>query len=385
MSQGEPYLVSFTPDGRHLVLGSGGGPYLLWDLATGRETREIKLKKGYYLASLSADGRRFIAVGPREKGLTLIEVWDFVSGEWLLKVQIDFPLEGRPTLSPDGRFFVTDDDRSFWEGPPYARGSRYHERKGPALWDANTGKHLGTLIGHTWDYRGHALSPDGKYIATAASDSSVLLWDVAAVIRTHPNPTAAAVVVHEKGTRSSRPPPREPPAEKELTAKEVGRLWADLADEDAAKAFKAMWAVVLHPKSALPLVRKNLKAVANPKPEDIARLVGELDSNDFATRQRATAELSLIADVVAPQLREARKGTTSKEVQRRLDAVLKHAGPLVTNNEKLRRLRAIEALEHIGTKEAKAILEEVARGAPAALETQSARESLARLAKRVAP
>jgi hypothetical protein len=52
--------------------------------------------------------------------------------------------------------------------------------------------------------------------------------------------------------------------------------------------------------------------------------------------------------------------------------------------EKLRVIRAIETLETIGTAEARALLEDLARGAPAARLTQEARESCARLAQRAA-
>ena len=59
-------------------------------------------------------------------------------------------------------------------------------------------------------------------------------------------------------------------------------------------------------------------------------------------------------------------------------------GP-VTSPEKLRLLRAVEVLEHIGTAEAVGILNSVAGGAPEALETVDAKLALARLTKRKAP
>jgi len=51
----------------------------------------------------------------------------------------------------------------------------------------------------------------------------------------------------------------------------------------------------------------------------------------------------------------------------------------------LRPLRAVEALEHIGTAEAQQVLEALSKGAAAAELTKEARAALGRLAKRPRP
>ena len=45
------------------------------------------------------------------------------------------------------------------------------------LWDAATGKCLGSLLGHTDKIWGVSVSPDGTTLATASSDGTVKLWD----------------------------------------------------------------------------------------------------------------------------------------------------------------------------------------------------------------
>ena len=50
----------------------------------------------------------------------------------------------------------------------------------------------------------------------------------------------------------------------------------------------------------------------------------------------------------------------------------------------IQELRALEVLEHIGTAEAQALLEEIAKGVPEARLAQEAKESLVRLKKRPA-
>ena len=57
-------------------------------------------------------------------------------------------------------------------------------------------------------------------------------------------------------------------------------------------------------------------------------------------------------------------------------------GPPRLSGEDLRALRAVEVLEKVGTPEARQVLEDLARGDPAAALTREARASLDRLGKR---
>ncbi|MBY0233083.1 MAG: hypothetical protein K2W96_27690, partial [Gemmataceae bacterium] len=100
----------------------------------------------------------------------------------------------------------------------------------------------------------------------------------------------------------------------------------------------------------------------------------------FDERQRASRSLEAFGEAVGPALRAARKDAKDIETRLRLDALLAklaHPPPAV-----LRTLRGIEALEHIGSPEARAVLEKLAKGAPESRITQDAKESLGRLGRK---
>src|SRR5262249_62296244 len=85
-------------------------------------------------------------------------------------------------------------------------------------------------------------------------------------------------------------------------------------------------------------------------------------------------------DARGPSLRGARAGKPSLEVRRRLEKLLGNLDPQSTN--RLRMLRAVEALEHAGSAEARRLLEELAGGDPEAWLTREAKASVERLDKR---
>jgi hypothetical protein len=158
-----------------------------------------------------------------------------------------------------------------------------------------------------------------------------------------------------------------------LSAQELKVLWQQLGSSDAALAYEAQGRLLLQPEQAIALLRSRLARIAPPDPEKLKRLLGDLESTTFSTRQRAMAELEQLDDLAEPALRQALAGKPTLETRRRLEVLLAKATGLVARPETLRALRAVEVLQSLGTPEARALLETMSKGAPQSRITRAAR------------
>jgi hypothetical protein len=154
-------------------------------------------------------------------------------------------------------------------------------------------------------------------------------------------------------------------------------LWDALADQDAATAYRAIWTLTATPRETVAFLRERLRCLESPGEETIAKLVADLDSLDFTTRQRASDELSKLDLLAERALRKALTGQPSLELRRRVQKLLEQLAG-APSGAQLQALRAIEMLERIGTADARHVLEQLAKGAPGARLTREARASLSR-------
>jgi HEAT repeat protein len=162
-----------------------------------------------------------------------------------------------------------------------------------------------------------------------------------------------------------------------LTPRQLEACWTALVNDDAAKAYDAVWALAAAPEQAVPFLQKHLSPVPRPDVKVVAQLIADLDSADFQVRQKATDQLRKFGDAAAPTLRQALEGKPSLEMRRRLKQLLDQGRDWTA--ERLRDHRAIQALQHIGTRQARDVLEALAAGAEGAHRTEAAREALQRL------
>jgi hypothetical protein len=159
-------------------------------------------------------------------------------------------------------------------------------------------------------------------------------------------------------------------------------LWADLAEADVARTGRAVWALIdAGPQAVSLLGERLLPSVAKVSPEVVARLIADLDSEDFTTRLRARGELKKLGEVCEPSLRQALAKRPSMEMRRSLQELLSQLEEMrkEPSGDVLRVMRAVEVLEQIGTQDARRVLEGLTRGVPGERLTREAQIALGRL------
>ncbi len=327
--------AAFSPDGRRFA--ASDGPFAdtirLWDIATRRLRCKVTLPKQNFQALAFSPDSRLLATARLPDGI--VQLWEVATGKECLLFASPEKQVSSLAFSVDGRTLAT--------------GSHEGTLR---FWDVASGKSIDQRPGHRGAITAIHYAPDGKVLATASADTTALLWDAAV-----PSPPPLHVLGDAEG------------------------WWHDLAGEDAAKAYRALWALAQTPAQALPLLRARLRPAEGVAADKLRRWIGDLDSERFPVRETAVQELRRAGGRAEPILREVLRGPIALEVRRRIEKLLEElAGEIEAKN--LPVLRGLQALELMNTAEARALLDTLARGAPGAWETRAAQESLDRLAKR---
>jgi WD40 repeat protein len=189
--QGEWPIVSvgFSLNGRHVVLGSMGGPMRVIKRRTSKTaTRQIEGhdysdgdsddsseydgeydisdQECIYSVEFSPDGTR-IASGSSSGA---VQIWDTRTRKQLFAcsnydVAHKFLIQSAG-FSPNGQYVVSGSSDGTL-----------------CVWDAQTGyRTLGTLTGHTDSVQGVQFSPDGLHLVSCSCDSTIRFWDVSAYL-----------------------------------------------------------------------------------------------------------------------------------------------------------------------------------------------------------
>jgi WD40 repeat protein len=340
----------FSTDGSLLVVAHTDKRIRVWDLATGIAKCTLPpfgVAPARQSRALSPDGRSLaVASGPnQEQSIRLFNTatgnevgrlqWDDASDEHCLL----FSSDGKCLISGHGRKGVhkpnpPDDCLRLWDV-----ATKREVRRIPILRPSDQSLWRGVRV--------LALSPSGRTLA-ADSVANVVLYELASgqeiarldgehsgpvwSITFSPNGRTlvggswdqTALVWDVTGIC-----PDGKWAVRDTSPEELARLWSDLADANAAKAHRSMWTLVAAGRQAVPFLAKRLSEPRHVSSE--------------------------------PRL----SGSGGQDVP--------------WSKEELRILRALEALENLGTPEAWQLLETLAKGEPDAMQTQEARASLQRL------
>jgi WD40 repeat protein len=312
---------------------TGVGPMEVEDLATGERLLTFPTLKGQtWPLTFSPDGRLLLSYTSQS-----LRVWEVLTASELLVL---------PTIDGNAKAAFSSDGRLLAAIAP--SGEIF-------LWDLREGKELHRFKGFDAQVTSLAFAPDGSRLVSGLSDSTLLVWDVA-TLQSKDRPAA-------------------------LDAATVRQAWDDLA-ADARKAFAARQRLASAPEKAVSLFRERLKPIQAADRERVRRLLTDLDSDQFAVREKARRELMELGELAEPALRQRLKDKPSLEARRRIQALLEGLRAPVTRPEQLRSLRAVAVLEDIASPEARRLLEQLARGTPEARLTREAKASLRRLGLR---
>jgi WD40 repeat protein len=349
--------VAFSPDGKWLACGDkaavgvfgGGQPgrVYLWRLAEklsdglGKPRHAREAGGDVWAVAFSPDGKT-VATGGMRDGVFL---WDAEAGKELRRLKVgENVYVSSLAFSPDGKLLlcgVTGGDS--WVRPD-CRGL-------VQVWEMASGKQVRTVEGSgaaVWSVTAFA---DGRRFATGGADGTALVYDLTTLPR-------------------ARAKPGKPEA-----------LWADLASPDPGEAYAAVWELAAAPADAVALVKERV-ADAEKRAASVDKKIADLDSDTFSVREKATTELAELGEVAEAALQKALKNPTSAEAKRRLRALLDKLEQPEPGPERLRWLRVVAALEMAGDKEARSVLEAVAKGPLGEVLARDAKGALERLEKR---
>jgi hypothetical protein len=188
-----------------------------------------------------------------------------------------------------------------------------------------------------------------------------------------------------QGGDAEKARPESPEPSSPLTGKELAALWDDLASDDGPRAYQALGRFVLHPREGAPFLKKQLRPAPDPDRRETARLIAALDADAFADREKAQQGLEALGGLALTPVNRALEARPSPEARRRLEELRGKLEGRIPPGEEMREVRAVEALERIGTAEAREVLAGLAKGAAEAWLTQEAKASLDRLERAASP
>jgi hypothetical protein len=337
----------FSPDGGALFSGSWDHTIRRWDLTTGKEVFVLTGNRtqprlggptGHtnVVSSLAlSPGGRWLYSGSFDH---MICVWDSRTGQLcrVLKAQErSYSSVKTIALSPDGTLLAA------------ALGDEGKESS-VHIWDVLTGKKIAALAGHRGKVTSLAFSPDSRRLASGSTDTTVLIWDVA-------------------GLAGDRAAPSE---------QALARMWEDFSAE-APLAYAAVCQGAAAGNAGVTALEGKLTPIASVDVRKFDDLVRQLDSEQFADRQRASQTLADLGMAAEPLLRRTAERTKSVEVRAGVNRLLTRLEP-----ELRRGAHAIEMLEMIGSEPARRLLGQVAKGSADASVTRQAVEALKWLERR---
>ena len=351
-SRGPGYMLSALvrhPDGRILALGQSfqfnqngmqQSSVVVWDVLGDRLVHQFDSQGGRVsCALLSPDGRTLATRGYDG----VFRLWEMATGE--LRAQFE---EGGDGAGQTGtQMFAFSPD-----GTTIASASRGEAKV--YLWDVATGQLISSFAAHSKPMYTVEYTPDGNTLVTGSQDSTLMSWDM-----TLPKRHALSSFVS-------------------LTDASRAMHWEKLAGS-AEEANLSIWALAADRSHAVKFLGGKFAKPKLAPSDQIKQWIDDLDSRQYAVRERAEKKLQAHADQAEAELRKALATSAEAEGRKRISRILESANSR-SSPDVVREVRAIEVLEKIGTPDAIELLKSLAGGKVRMRIAREAEQSLRRLA-----
>jgi RNA polymerase sigma factor (sigma-70 family) len=349
-------MLAVSPNGRWLASAAHSNRLTkdsdiqLWEIETGKLVHRLVPRSGGATAMcFSSDSLQLVCSfgdptfgGPTKD--SAVKIWDAEAGKEMYTFRFSHGNIGFIALNQNSRMFATAG------GDPSHRGALANVDKSVYLWEIASGKERCRFTGHDTAVFSLDFSPDGALLAAASRDIPIFLWNV-------------------YGSQKL--------ANGNLSYDAAKQLWQQLADSDAALAFKAICDLIARPNEAVILLENAWKALPRATEKQMRQWVEDLNSEQFAVRKSASEELVRFAANHEDMLRETLQKANSLEARQRLEQILARIEP-----ERVRRGRMLEVLEQLPTPEARRFLQTLTEQREDTILAREAAAGLKRLAER---
>jgi WD40 repeat protein len=323
----------------------------LYDVATGTERHELLGHLHYVSApAFSPDSKRVVTASPAlspffqkqlQQSPNQVFVWDVATGKRVGGLPDGLPFGVVAAFSPDGRTLALargEDLGGASEIPAAAGAIRLYET---ATWtiraEFQSGQGRVTAL---------AFTPRGALL-TGGIDTTVLAWAL------HPPRVAASVSLES--------------------------AWNNLGAREAGKSFKTEGRFLAAPVETVKLFARRIKLAEALDSKRIGRLLADLGNDEFAVREAASKALRGLDEQAIPYLEKTLKSTKSLEARLRVKRILEEKQRAPIPSEQLLQIRAVMVLERSGDGESRKLLQRWARGPVGARLTREASLALKRL------
>ena len=215
----------FSSNGKAIITYGDNGMVRGWDAATGQELSDFQAPSGQRSAHvLSPDGTLAASTKGENRPSNVVSIWNVTTGKEVRDIEVRALFSAAPmAFSPDSNCLaVSGDQVHYYEVPTGKERCRFpdqgiaaisangrllacgREDDGISLYALTTGKEIARFTGHRGRLTRLAFSSDNTRLASASSDCTVLIWDIAAVAD-RARPVLATLTDTQPGRPVDRP------------------------------------------------------------------------------------------------------------------------------------------------------------------------------------